>query len=252
MKEQIPLPKIDCPKLRKCKLGHDAFTCSRRNNCARSGFSLIELLAVTVVILLLVAIALPAFRSVRERANISKCQGNLRQLGVAFQMYVAENENWMPLHWWYDRELSPPNTWWHKELSAYMNVTWNPAGLGSLDEVFRCPEDELFCQGYIIGEPSYGYNRNLGQGGDAGRGAVQNRKKMLMVENPADTVLMADSGHASEDGAIAYNMSFNNDGQNIYPRHGGGANVLWVDGHVTFEDSKGIEVINNDETKWLP
>ncbi len=55
------------------------------------GFTLIELLVVVAIIAVLVAILLPTLNVAREGAKVSMCLANLRQIGLAFQMYLDEN-----------------------------------------------------------------------------------------------------------------------------------------------------------------
>ena len=55
-------------------------------------FTLIELLVVIAVIAVLLAVLLPALRKVRMLTKRTVCQSNLKQIAMAWNMYLDENE----------------------------------------------------------------------------------------------------------------------------------------------------------------
>src|SRR5439155_3858623 len=55
-------------------------------------FTLIELLVVIAVIAILVSIAYPVFTGVLERGKATKDMNNLRQIGLATQTYMNDND----------------------------------------------------------------------------------------------------------------------------------------------------------------
>ena len=75
----------------------------------RKGFTLIELLIVIMVISILIGIALPRFRGMREEGLIAQAKGELRTLQTAVESYCIHNNNVYPTTFPDDIEGASPD-----------------------------------------------------------------------------------------------------------------------------------------------
>ncbi len=59
-------------------------------------FTLIEVMVVLAIIVIMMAMVYPAFTSISERAKATKDMSNLRQIGLAMQMYLNDKDGILP------------------------------------------------------------------------------------------------------------------------------------------------------------
>jgi prepilin-type processing-associated H-X9-DG protein/prepilin-type N-terminal cleavage/methylation domain-containing protein len=212
----------------------------------RGGFTLIEMLVVITSIAILAALILSAISHGKGMAQRIQCANNVRQLGLALQEFVGDN-NFYPYGQggWKD-----PG--WMDVLEEQMGGRVAPSTEPSILEngVWLCPNLELSKEGKALGVRgfcSYGYNA-WGIGGKFGLGEFAHRRGRKIIPAANESTVVSPSEMIAIGDGFAGNGSNITDGAWIigraqvqqlfgstaraYARHQGNANMVFCDGHV--------------------
>lgn len=187
------------------------------------GFTLIELLVVIAIIAILAAILFPVFSRAREKAKQASCVSNMKQLGLAIQMYVQD----------YD-EMFPPVAYVLSDwASSFFPLYLDPYVKNR--QLWRCPSRPDPWSYTTTGRNvAYGYPcgfvtatwRGCPMYTGAGIGV-----NISQVQSPSETVMLAESKENGGGTNRGYYRTAQNNVYSIYP-HNEGRNILLVDGHV--------------------
>jgi prepilin-type N-terminal cleavage/methylation domain-containing protein/prepilin-type processing-associated H-X9-DG protein len=214
----------------------------------RRAFTLIELLVVIAIIAILAALLFPAISRSKERAKTAACLNNLKQWGIATQMYTVEYDENLP------RDGFPngtsTNDCWYISLPKLLGMepfTRRPWFKDPAIEpekcIWICPSNPKRSSGSMLFH--YCLNMNV-----SGTGVDNRRVKITSIPNPAVTVWLFDNGKTA--GVAQQNNVHSN-------LHSAGANFSFVDGHAKwfknkeywdFAGKKGLT--NNPELVWIP
>ena len=217
-------------------------------------FTLIELLVVIAVIAILAAMLLPALARAKATAQRVVCESNLRQLGIATELYLGDNASL-----YFNRcaaATAAGQQWWFGWLAS------GAEGRRSFDlstgilflylhgsDVRRCPSPAWNSPQF---KPK-GTNVIFSYGCNVFLFAGQSQKPFSAekTSHPADTALFADAAQVNTfqtPASVSHpmfeewyyldletNYSNPNNTPNGHFRHGQRANVTFADGHVDLE-----------------
>ncbi|MBI5833367.1 MAG: DUF1559 domain-containing protein [Armatimonadetes bacterium] len=198
----------------------------------RRAFTLIELLVVVAIIAILAAILFPVFAKAREKARMSSCQSNLKQIGLAVAQYLQDYDHKYP---WNDDV---------NNASTMLETHWNGWVSNGLQpyiknfQIFVCPSK---AQGWVQPQTgqnvSYCWNYRATEGvSEAETGnATGGASRLAIMWDSANS--WNDNPPNSSNGLMARDISWYLIGnRNWTCWHQEKNNYLFADGHVKQAD----------------
>jgi len=99
-----------------------------------SGFTLIELLVVIAIIAILAAMLLPALAKAKQRALTANCLSNLKQWGLAMNLYAGDNNDGIPRDGMSAAGTYPGSSGGRDDMNAWFNLLPSLVGERTLHE----------------------------------------------------------------------------------------------------------------------
>ena len=121
----------------------------------KRNFSLVELLVVIAIIAILSALLFPALGKARDTAKRINCVGNLKQLGVVFNLYCDDYEESFPPGWVPGPANWPPGPLWAHRILPYLGR----CTFVGRDNIFNCPVPQNAAD--ALWSPHYAYNPTI-------------------------------------------------------------------------------------------
>ncbi len=219
-----------------------------------SGFTLVELLVVIFITGVLAALLSTAFSNTRASSVRVNCMSNMRQLQMAWRLYVDDNDDWLPLNRSVDSPLeqyfgrrNSPGSWVvgrpaeDRTTANLMRGTLFPYTKSV--SVYRCPADRSTVVGHkdILRTRSYSMSAFL-NGDTVGLDPrVKVRDAELVDQGPARIFVFIEEHEASAWlGGFRvmprqkFSIASGTWTSTPSDRHNQGCNLSFADGHIRY------------------
>lgn len=224
-------------------------------------FTLIELLVVVAIIALLLSVLLPSLAKAREAARATACLSNMRQLGIASQMYAdghkgAIIDSGLPHGGLPSLPGQEEQSWFHTLERTYRDKL-----------VARCPADRSpYWNTHLPGTDPPVHRRVSFAQNDYLTGDLPGWESFNhhgSIKRPATTILFAElaetgSWAASDHVHVElwlFNPRHEAEQQIALSRHLGRSNYVFVDGHADrhpFERTYAVRSLERKEGRFVP
>lgn len=185
---------------------------------AQQKFTLVELLVVIAIIAVLAAMLLPALSKARQKAVSARCVSNLKQLGLVFHSYLSEFDDWVIA----PHTTSMGDTYWERVMGRYMELEKEVKAPVAKRRINNCPADTMYDgRGYTL-VYCWSYSVNYYASWTAPFGQL-----MPQVKKPSQSFLLAEGEYFYVSNNTLTGIT------SVKPRHGGSANFLFFDFHVS-------------------
>jgi prepilin-type N-terminal cleavage/methylation domain-containing protein/prepilin-type processing-associated H-X9-DG protein len=232
----------------------------------RSGaFTLVELLVVVAIVGLLAALLLPALNRAQAKAQGASCLNNLKQLQLAWQMYVDDHSGKLPENYadlstgvWRSSSNSwagPSSAPFDLDDSAIRRGTFFRLGYIRATGTFRCPSDDSEARGWndrSAGVPrSRSYSMNGNFAGRAEEAQLVFERENLTYD-PSKIFVFIDEHEDSIDDAQFLVWPNPDDRWVNMPadRHARNGVLSFADGHVEQWKWKGPKAFKKKQSYW--